>query len=1114
MLRYDVKLSSDNLKKSELVWREKYVSPDLSFVSGVTDTSYHLEKFKALSSSNSINNTDGTLQVEAENVIRQGYVVFNGKKYLTNSGETIDYSVDESGTTIEYRYIFHNGKYFYWNKDINGYTIDNGLFYDASEGSITSVTSVTASSADTEVKIDTAFWIEDGKVNVDGYEYVYDPYEGDGILKFGYDGDSLETSSITDCTSISYFPYASTNDYEEVTKFKLTKSDELIRSFTNISFVKYYYYVEYKNNYCGIRKKVENDGSYSFVCDIPKHAISGTSVLDGLEPIEFNVYFSNDFGDTPDLLYELIDELDDHLLNSDSYDEHGVEELDELKNVQAFVWLSKEGMVEPNDEFALDEIFLIVKSDIMNSNSGSLIGLYLEDEYLQLNAGDTFSFINNSSDGQMLRLEVYSGATDDEFVFYDGKKYPLIEALCDKVVINDNEYDIIYDNGKVVGEDCQVVIDGEEVPFKIKSDTELERYGKIVSGGTVVDAIYEIKPYSGVTINGKNYIVNEVELDNYDGTNNTVKYASTDLVQRLRFIIDEVKGSSMYVCSLDVDRSDFTSEFRRYISNDLSSSLVANKTSYRLVVKNKIFGDVEITDDLAFRATLNPISSDDFFNILDDLKIYIDTAYIQLPIAFSMNAAINQLQDNITERDFYEAEKKKAINPIVDMEKDVYLPKYISSDGGQYRGSSTVFKPIYEINLNFHFRTRNLDSWKVNDGYNNVEYARDNPSGETSNSNDNWFITDFYPYRGLEFEDKPEKKNKTANKYKADGKTEKTWGEILQETSDLMGLLYFTNDDIFYQKSKVGGSFARLSFYDSTDPQTQSLLATSCVFIDEHKLFKTFIDNSRKNIYDYGKVSEVNYKRDKDTDFIDPSPSYAGDITHFDGPKKEDKTVLVKQIKGGVNCEFIDKKDEQTYADISGDCKHIGIDESHRISSRLTISNKYVTDTSAEGYYLYIFREYAEDLHPKPIYMKVEFNHAGIGKTIPFVIPMHWGKKKPSDTAYYPDTHLRLDDKNHLKELKEGMTLGSVYAQTYIPLYAVYDFKNKEYGYVFDDRYVKVDEDGVLNLNLFEMKIKDDSNEEPTAKELDSITQHKQDRWIVNVNTDQFDKRFFNYETK
>ena len=43
-------------------------------------------------------------------------------------------------------------------------------------------------------------------------------------------------------------------------------------------------------------------------------------------------------------------------------------------------------------------------------------------------------------------------------------------------------------------------------------------------------------------------------------------------------------------------------------------------------------------------------------------------------------------------------------------------------------------------------------------------------------------------------------------------------------------------------------------------------------------------------------------------------------------------------------------------------------------------------------------------------------------------------------------------------------------------MYAVYDFKNKEYAYVFDKRYVTV-EDGIASLNLFELKIKDESGD-------------------------------------
>ena len=48
MLRYEIKLTDDNFKQEELVWGEKYLAPDLSFVSGVTSQDYHLEKIKKL----------------------------------------------------------------------------------------------------------------------------------------------------------------------------------------------------------------------------------------------------------------------------------------------------------------------------------------------------------------------------------------------------------------------------------------------------------------------------------------------------------------------------------------------------------------------------------------------------------------------------------------------------------------------------------------------------------------------------------------------------------------------------------------------------------------------------------------------------------------------------------------------------------------------------------------------------------------------------------------------------------------------------------------------------------------------------------------------------------
>jgi hypothetical protein len=296
--------------------------------------------------------------------------------------------------------------------------------------------------------------------------------------------------------------------------------------------------------------------------------------------------------------------------------------------------------------------------------------------------------------------------------------------------------------------------------------------------------------------------------------------------------------------------------------------------------------------------------------------------------------------------------------------------------------------------------------------------------------------------------------------------------------------------------------------------------------VDEHKLFKTFIDNSRKNTYEYGMVVEPEYQKN-DNGFISPSIN------------KVDETTLNKYGKISVSTEFLGRKLIDTpYSSVTNDSCNIIIDENRRISSRLVVNNKYETDTSSEGFYIYLFKEYSENLHPKPIYMKIEFNHAGIGKTIPFLIPMHWSGQTSDNTALnynkmYPEHALKLSGQTvhnsitnmtDIEELKKGIPLSYTYAQTYIPIYAVYDFNNKEFCYVFDSRYAEQDCNGNLNLNLFEMKIMDESNEVLTnqrgeltpeaQKELNDIKLGRQRRAIININEEQFDKKYFNQVTE
>lgn len=239
---------------------------------------------------------------------------------------------------------------------------------------------------------------------------------------------------------------------------------------------------------------------------------------------------------------------------------------------------------------------------------------------------------------------------------------------------------------------------------------------------------------------------------------------------------------------------------------------------------NKIFGVVEITPYIPFYKSNsmneNVFSSDYYFNLFSSLKLFCNVGYISIKLPIISKSGGDPIQSDIVNSKFFDKEREKVINPIIDMEKDIYYPKYINSDDGVYNGSYTDFNPISEIRVNLHFRTRNLDTWKIDES-------------------SNWFITDYYPYKDIILsQDKKELK-------------------ALMEASDLVGLLGFTNNDVYYQKSKIGKSFLRFSYYDSIDPQNQTLLATSTVFMDEHSLFKKYIDNSRKNVNIYKTISKT-----------------------------------------------------------------------------------------------------------------------------------------------------------------------------------------------------------------------------------------------------------------
>lgn len=206
-------------------------------------------------------------------------------------------------------------------------------------------------------------------------------------------------------------------------------------------------------------------------------------------------------------------------------------------------------------------------------------------------------------------------------------------------------------------------------------------------------------------------------------------------------------------------------------------------------------------------------------------------------------------------------------------------------------------------------------------------------------------------------------------------------------TSDLIGYLNFTDNDVYFRKKKVSQSFIRLLFYNSMDPVEQKLLYYSTVFLDGGILYGKYL--KQLNDSNSGKLSLNNENE---------------------------------------NCKVVLTRD--------GD---------NPVDTRLVITNEFDRTKSAEGFNLYLFAEdhnLLDENGEKTIYMRVEFNHAGNGKTIPMIM---WPKR---NNVFVP-----LTTENFIESL-------------YIPVKISY--LNGRYVYYIPTANTN---DGNIELILFEPKL-------------------------------------------
>lgn len=425
-----------------------------------------------------------------------------------------------------------------------------------------------------------------------------------------------------------------------------------------------------------------------------------------------------------------------------------------------------------------------------------------------------------------------------------------------------------------------------------------------------------------------------------------------------------------------------------------------------LLDDESVFYDVEMQYGVAGYITLKR----DTFLFRNDVPFILSYDYsstsIQIPI--SQQFETDLFHNDALQTNFVGHAKAEAINPINDMEKDVYMPAIQTSNGG--------YIDCYKIIFNLHFRKHrdktengNKQEWVCDkdspwNGNRIVEYVKD---GKTYNILD--FNGRVYNFTDTGDDKEKKKENKkdyfsyyetvpTDNNYDQEETYKSNDGNYLSNRyersqlteyqSDLLSYLGFSNDDVKYQKSKLKKSFLRISFYDSDNIGNQNLLHSSTIFLDSGDLFAKYIKNINTeeeylkggDIYD--KYEYANFSIDEQKSCVPNGEPMAVIGSSF---VEDDTTTSYDKNGARVNREPMRKKAiSVSNGDLGDDIDEL---ERLRLSSQFVVTDKFSSQRSSEGFYFYTYKTNDNGVYPSEIYMRVDFNHAGYGRTIPFMMP-------------------------------------------------------------------------------------------------------------------------------
>lgn len=589
----------------------------------------------------------------------------------------------------------------------------------------------------------------------------------------------------------------------------------------------------------------------------------------------------------------------------------------------------------------------------------------------------------------------------------------------------------------LLGEDMEGCFDGNQIRFKtFHMYDDAERTAIQLKK----DKIYYTKEqYIFFNCSPTHYF--STPNENYETKDEDGKSVSklTDYYRPIVDSIDYPTVNISYVKYDDIYEVSNSFSIECHIDNDTQLSFnydVLDEENLKPFMETKLFSNgIDCDEDLD---ALFQYGNSGAFTIKRDNIMY-NSEYVSYDIIFDSSTNTIQIplshkfetdmyHNDALKTNFVDAAKANAINPIIDMEKDVYMPA-IPKKVDEKNQINAEYEDCFKIIFNLHFRehrdhkttgekwvcdkncywngTRVIetdDKLKIVDLQGRVYHYTTSNNDEYKNRIEG--KQDFFSYFGAIPNNDSGEENYDGNKdydYKGNNykDTRKERNSLKEYQSDTLSYLGFTNDDIKYQKSKLKKSFLRISFYDSDNIGNQNLLHTSTIFLDSGNLFAKYIKDiemdEQYQINGNGEVYDKSEYNTLSTEQQQQCRNY-GYPTAVVGSSKSEDTLKTIYNKGGAKVD----REPMRYSEIKTNTNAAESDlgdnieelEDTRLSSQFVVTDKYNSSRSSEGFYFYTYKSNDNGVIPSDIYMKVEFCHAGYGRTIPFMMPYVREKEK------------------------------------------------------------------------------------------------------------------------